>query len=38
MTKSSTISKCPFGRYKGKNWSDIPTDYILWILSQYNSF
>lgn len=34
-TKESVIMRTvPFGKHKGKKWSEVPTDYIQWLLAQ----
>lgn len=30
------IERMPFGKYKGERLSDIPTDYIEWVLSEFD--
>lgn len=27
-----------FGKYKGRKWEDIPTDYLKWVADTYNNF
>lgn len=30
------LTVCTFGKYKGKAWADVPSDYMRWILSNTN--
>jgi len=31
---AAPLRTVPFGRHRGRNWSDVPTDYLDWILSR----
>jgi exodeoxyribonuclease X len=30
--KPAILNKCRFGRYRGEKWSDVPKDYLRWLL------